>query len=50
MNELSWDEVREKFLDCAVYGGMDSGRAHAVVEILGSLEKCGNMKELLQRL
>jgi 2-methylcitrate dehydratase PrpD len=50
MNELSWNEVRDKFLDCAVYGGVESDRAHEVVEILGSLEKWGNMREFLQKL
>jgi 2-methylcitrate dehydratase PrpD len=44
---MTWDEVKAKFLDCAAYGGLEIGPAQAAAEILGSLEKCQRMSELI---
>jgi 2-methylcitrate dehydratase PrpD len=46
--EVTWDEVKVKFLDCASHGGLDAARAGNAVEILGNLERYGSMRELLE--
>ncbi len=48
--ELTWDQINQKFLECAAHGKVDSSRAVRALEILGGLEKCPNVTELLNPL
>lgn len=48
--ELSWDGLHRKFLDCARYAQLDSGRAEAAFEKLATLERCTDLGEVLQLL
>ncbi len=48
--ELTWDEVREKFLDCATHGRVDRSRAERALEILFNLERSPDVGDLLELL
>lgn len=45
-NPMSFDEVAEKFLDCAGFAGHPADRARAVVEKVRGLEKLADMAEI----
>jgi len=36
--ELGWDEIQQKFMDCAQHGGMDAGRAAKAFAAVSKLE------------
>ena len=43
---MSFTEVAQKFRKCAAYGGLDSGRAEAVIEGVSAFESLGSFSEL----
>jgi 2-methylcitrate dehydratase PrpD len=44
--ELSWDAIREKFLDCAGHGGLDAEKARRAYDTLTQLERCDDVASL----
>ena len=47
---LGWDDIRQKFMDCAAHGRLDAGRAERAFEILTKLEGCGDVNEIVDLL
>ncbi|HEY8428257.1 MAG TPA: hypothetical protein VIL20_07775, partial [Sandaracinaceae bacterium] len=45
-NELGWDEIRQKFLDCARHGGVAPDRAERAFGILARFEQCEDVDAL----
>lgn len=48
--ELGWDDIRAKFLDCAISAGLDMGRAGAAFERIGHVEDCTDLVDILKLL
>lgn len=48
--ELSWDELRQKFDDCAVEGGFDPEAARFVFDRLRDLAEIDDLRDVLERL
>jgi 2-methylcitrate dehydratase PrpD len=46
--ELSWDEIRAKFMDCAASAAVDEKSAECAFERLGTLEDCGDIADVLR--
>lgn len=44
---LAWSDVSEKFLDCALYGGLEEGRARAALGLLAQLETCDDIGRIV---
>ena len=47
---LGWDDLHQKFIDCAEYGRIDSSCAERAFETLAKLEKCADMGVLVDLL
>jgi 2-methylcitrate dehydratase PrpD len=45
-NPLGWDDIRQKFLDCARHGGVPVQRAESTFEALQKLERCEDVEAL----
>jgi len=45
--ELTWQEIRAKFMDCAAHGGVDAGRADHAFSALTELETCDDVNRIL---
>jgi 2-methylcitrate dehydratase PrpD len=45
--ELTWDDVSAKFMDCAAQARVDSGKAQRALSILGRLETCADVGEVV---
>jgi 2-methylcitrate dehydratase PrpD len=45
-NPMSYDEVADKFRECAAYSRWPKKKAEQVVELVRSLESLGNVREL----
>ena len=43
---MSFAEVAQKFRKCAAHGGLDPGRAEAVIECVSAFESLGSLSEL----
>ena len=48
--ELTWDEIRLKFLDCAAHGLIDPGRAERAFDALARLEECADVNAVVDLL
>jgi 2-methylcitrate dehydratase PrpD len=48
--ELGWDEIFQKFMDCALYGGLEAGRAERAYSALKELDCCADVSELFDLL
>jgi 2-methylcitrate dehydratase PrpD len=49
-HELSWDDIRQKFLDCAAHGSVASDRAEGAFEALTRLEQCDDVDAIARLL
>jgi 2-methylcitrate dehydratase PrpD len=49
-NELGWDDIRQKFLDCAGHGGLPAAQAQRAFEALTRLEACDDVDALARLL
>ncbi len=45
-HELDWDDIRQKFADCAGHGGIEGARATRAFEALTGLEQCDDVDAL----
>jgi 2-methylcitrate dehydratase PrpD len=45
-NPLGWDDIRQKFLDCARHGGVPVQRAEYTFQALQNLERCEDVEAL----
>ena len=45
--ELTWDDLREKFIDCAQYAGVPKASAEALYTQLRALRSCPDLRPLL---
>lgn len=48
--ELGWDEIFQKFMDCASYGGLDKARAETAYSVLRELDRCADVNRLVDGL
>ena len=48
--ELTWDEIRDKFMDCAVHGSIDASRAERAFAELMQLEACSDVGRVVDLL
>ena len=48
--ELSWDEIRQKFLDCAGHGGIESARAERAFDALVRFDECSDVNDVVDLL
>jgi 2-methylcitrate dehydratase PrpD len=48
--ELGWNEIFQKFMDCARYGGLDAGRAETAYSALRELDRCADVNKLVELL
>jgi 2-methylcitrate dehydratase PrpD len=48
--ELGWDEIRQKFLDCAAHGRIESERAERAFDALMHLERCDDVNAVVDLL
>ena len=48
--ELTWQEVREKFMDCAAHGRVDPGRAESALAEIMRLEECADVSRVVNLL
>jgi 2-methylcitrate dehydratase PrpD len=48
--ELGWDELFQKFMDCAKHGGLEAGRARAAYAALRELDACAHVNEVVELL
>jgi 2-methylcitrate dehydratase PrpD len=46
-HELSWEDIRQKFLDCAEHGGVDCARAEQAFDLLVRFEQCLDVESLV---
>ncbi len=44
---LSWNDLEQKFLDCAAHGGIDSGCAKDAFKRIGQLQDCADVNEIV---
>ncbi|MGZ5224527.1 MAG: MmgE/PrpD family protein [Burkholderiales bacterium] len=49
-HELGWEEIRQKFMDCATHGHIESSRAERAFEGLTHLEQCADVSALVDLL
>jgi 2-methylcitrate dehydratase PrpD len=49
-NPLGWEDIRQKFLDCAHHGGLEAQRAERAFSILRELERCEDVAALVKLL
>jgi 2-methylcitrate dehydratase PrpD len=49
-HELRWEDIRQKFVDCAEHGGIEAARAERAFEALIRLEQCFDVDGLLDLL
>ena len=47
VNPMSYDEVAQKFLECAEFASWDMGRAREVVDIVAAFETLPNLHGLM---
>jgi 2-methylcitrate dehydratase PrpD len=45
--ELTWEEVRDKFMDCAMHGHVDAGRAERALAQIMRLEECTDVSRVV---
>jgi 2-methylcitrate dehydratase PrpD len=48
--ELGWDDIRQKFLDCATHGKLQRARAEGAFDVLAQLERCNDVHGLVELL
>ena len=48
--ELTWQEIRNKFMDCAVHGRIDPSRAERAFSALVEFEACNDVNEVVELL
>jgi 2-methylcitrate dehydratase PrpD len=48
--ELGWDDIRQKFLDCATHGELQRARAEGAFDVLAQLEHCEDVHGLVELL
>jgi 2-methylcitrate dehydratase PrpD len=48
--ELSWEDIRQKFMDCAAHGRLASSHAECAFEALTRLEECADVNALVDLL
>ena len=48
--ELGWDDIHEKFLDCAAHGGLARPRAERAYAALMQLDRCADVNVLIDLL
>src|SRR6266540_199448 len=49
-NPMSDDELEEKFMECATWGGLDRSRAQRIVELVWRIDELENIDELMRLL
>ncbi|HTH99118.1 MAG TPA: MmgE/PrpD family protein [Stellaceae bacterium] len=49
-NPMSWEEVAEKFMDCASYGGLERPKAREVVALVADLPAIKDIRRLTEAL
>ena len=48
--ELTWQEIHDKFMDCAAHGGIDAGRAEDAFTAIAELETCADVNRVVDLL
>ena len=48
--ELTWQEIRAKFMDCAAHGGIHAARADRAFSALAELENCDDVNRVVELL
>jgi hypothetical protein len=48
--ELTWQEIREKFMDCAAHGRIDPSRAERAFATIMQLQDCADVNRLVDLL
>jgi hypothetical protein len=48
--ELTWDEIRLKFMDCAAHGLIDPARAERAFDAIAGLDKCADVSAVVDLL
>jgi len=49
-NPMSDDEIEVKFMECAIWGGLDRSRAQRIIELVWRIDELENIDELMRLL